>query len=129
MAPPLSPEEKQLIKATVPILEQHGPELTSRFYRRMLHDNEELKSVFSLTKMETERQPRALAYSLLAYAKNIDNLAPLADFVENGVCFSFLVLAFALPACLLARYLMESVNYGFLLFVSVPQACIPRHPA
>lgn len=39
----------------------------------------------SLTKMETMRQPRALAYSLLAYAQNIDDLAPLAGFVEN-VC-------------------------------------------
>lgn len=35
--------------------------------------------------METKRQPRALAYSLLAYAQNIDDLTPLAGFVE-GVC-------------------------------------------
>lgn len=42
----LTTQEKALIKATVPILQAHGPELTSRFYRRMLGENEELKNVF-----------------------------------------------------------------------------------
>lgn len=35
--------------------------------------------------METNRQPRALAYSLLVYAQNIDDLTPLAAYVED-VC-------------------------------------------
>lgn len=42
----LTPDEKKLIKATVPILQAHGVELTDRFYHRMLDAHTELKSVF-----------------------------------------------------------------------------------
>lgn len=81
---PLTAQEKELIKATVPILKESGTALTKQFYSKMLGDNPELKNTFSLTKMETDRQPKALAFSLLAYAQNIDDLTPLSGFVENG---------------------------------------------
>lgn len=81
---PLTTQEKELIKATVPILKQSGTALTKQFYSKMLEGHPELKNTFSLTKMETDRQPKALAFSLLAYAQNIDDLTPLGGFVEDG---------------------------------------------
>ena len=44
----LTPRQIELIKATVPVLREHGVALTSHFYKRMLNGNPELKNVLSL---------------------------------------------------------------------------------
>ncbi len=38
-----------IVKSTVPILEQHGNEITKRFYKRMFDNNPELKNIFNQT--------------------------------------------------------------------------------
>ena len=38
---------KNLVKATVPVLKEHGVALTRHFYARMFSHNPELKSVFN----------------------------------------------------------------------------------
>lgn len=79
---PLTPEQVQIIKATVPILAEHGNTITTRFYGNMLRENPELNNIFSNTHQVTGHQPRALAMSLYAYASNIDDLGVLSPTVE-----------------------------------------------
>ncbi|KAF9635202.1 hypothetical protein BFW01_g6097 [Lasiodiplodia theobromae] len=79
---PLTPEQAKIIKATVPILAEHGNTITTRFYGNMLRENPDLNNVFSNTHQATGHQPRALALSLYAYASNIDDLGVLSPAVE-----------------------------------------------
>ncbi|KAH7036826.1 globin-like protein [Macrophomina phaseolina] len=79
---PLTPDQVQIIKATVPILAEHGNTITTRFYQNMLRENPDLNNIFSNTHQVTGHQPRALAMSLYAYASNIDDLGVLSPAVE-----------------------------------------------
>ena len=69
----LTHHQLELIKATVPILQQHGVALTSCMYSRMLRDNPELRQVFNQGHQRTGRQQASLAAAVLAYAQNIEN--------------------------------------------------------
>jgi nitric oxide dioxygenase len=79
---PLTSEQVQIIKATVPVLAQHGETITTKFYADMLEAHPELRNVFNNTHQATGHQPRALAGSLYAYASNIDDLGKLSPAVE-----------------------------------------------
>lgn len=81
----LTESQKEIIKASVPVLEQSGELLTSKFYNYMLENYPEVKPFFNPSNQRTKRQPKILAFALLNYAKNIDNLAPLLGFVKQIV--------------------------------------------
>mmetsp|Transcript_5645 Transcript_5645/g.5598 ORF Transcript_5645/g.5598 Transcript_5645/m.5598 type:complete len:404 (-) Transcript_5645:2696-3907(-) len=81
----LTPREKELIKASIPILEQSGDVLTSKFYNHMLTDFPEVRPFFNESHQKDLKQPKILAFALLNYAKNIDDLAPLTAFVNQIV--------------------------------------------
>lgn len=49
---PLSEAQKKLVKSTAPVLEQHGGEITKRFYKQMLEKNPELKNIFNHSKQQ-----------------------------------------------------------------------------
>ncbi len=72
---------RELVKATIPVLKEHGVALTTHFYQRMFRHNPELQQIFNRSHNETGKQPTALALSVLAYAENIDNPAVLAPVV------------------------------------------------
>jgi nitric oxide dioxygenase len=78
----LTREQIQIIKATAPILLEHGKTITVLFYDNMLHEHEELKNVFNIANQKNEHQPIALATALYAYATHIDDLGALAPAVE-----------------------------------------------
>ncbi|KAF9886351.1 hypothetical protein FE257_011496 [Aspergillus nanangensis] len=78
----LSPEQVQIIQATVPILVEHGTTITTVFYKNMLEAHPELHTVFNTSNQVNGHQPRALAGALYAYAANIDNLGALGPAVE-----------------------------------------------
>jgi nitric oxide dioxygenase len=78
----LTPTQVQIIKATVPVLAQHGEAITTKFYIDLLEANPDLKNVFNNTHQASGRQPRALAGALYAYAANIDNLGALSPALE-----------------------------------------------
>lgn len=78
----LTPDQAAIIKATVPVLAEHGLTITTKFYADMIAAHPELKSVFNNTHQATGHQPRALAGALYAYAANIDNLGALSPAVE-----------------------------------------------
>ncbi|KAF2243594.1 globin-like protein [Trematosphaeria pertusa] len=82
MAPALTPSQAAVIKATVPVLAQHGETITRKFYGDMLTAHPELKNIFNNTHQATGHQPRALAGALYAYAANIDDLGKLGPAVE-----------------------------------------------
>lgn len=50
--PPLSDHQKELIKATVPVLQQHGNEITKVFYKTMIDENPELRNIFNHSKQQ-----------------------------------------------------------------------------
>ena len=79
----LSQEQVSIIKSTVPILRDHGNEITRRFYKNMLGDVPELNNVFNHTNQINGSQAAALAGSLCAYAANIDNLGALSPAMER----------------------------------------------
>jgi nitric oxide dioxygenase len=75
---PLSEEHKNIVKATIPILEGGGELLTKHFYGIMLNEFPEVASFFNKTHQSSGEQPRALANAVLGYAKNIDHLENIA---------------------------------------------------
>lgn len=76
------PEQIALIKATVPVLVEHGNTITTVFYRNMLQAHPELNTVFNTPNQVNGHQPRALAGALYAYATHIDDLGALSAAVE-----------------------------------------------
>ena len=77
---------RELVKATIPVLKEHGVALTTYFYQRMFRHNPELNHLFNRSHSETGKQPTALALSVLAYAENIDDpsvLAPVINLIAN----------------------------------------------
>lgn len=79
----LNEQHINIIKSTIPLLENAGPALTQHFYQRMFSHNPELKDIFNMTHQKTGRQGVALFEAIAAYAKNIDNLAALTSAVER----------------------------------------------
>ncbi|MGC0154743.1 NO-inducible flavohemoprotein [Chromobacterium vaccinii] len=73
----LSEQTRSLVKATVPVLQQHGVALTSHFYRRMFEHNPELRNLFNQGHQHSGQQQQALAMAVLAYAQHIDDPSPL----------------------------------------------------
>src|SRR5690625_1986023 len=64
----------ELVKATVPILEVHGDEITSRFYQLMFENHPELKNIFNQTNQRKGDQSKALANTVYAAAAHIEQL-------------------------------------------------------
>ncbi len=83
MAAQLTPEQVAIVKATAPVLKEHGSTITQIFYDTMIDENPELRNIFNKTSHVTGRQPRALAGAVLAYATYIDDLPKLAAAVER----------------------------------------------
>ena len=80
---PLTPDQVQLIKATVPILRQYGKEITTSFYKDLLTDHPALNDIFNQASQANGHQASALADSLYAYASHINDLGVLAPAVER----------------------------------------------
>ena len=73
----------EIIKSTVPVLQEKGVEITKYFYKTMFENNPEVKPMFDMDKQESGAQPIALANAILAAAKNIDNLEAIMPAVES----------------------------------------------
>lgn len=70
----LSQETINIIKSTVPVLEEHGKTITTTFYKNMFEAHPELLNVFNHINQSQGRQQTALANTVYAAAANIDNL-------------------------------------------------------
>ncbi len=78
----LSPTTIAVVKATAPVLAEHGPAITAAMYRRLFQD-EQIRRLFNHANQQSGAQVNALAGAILAYARNIENLAALAPAVER----------------------------------------------
>jgi nitric oxide dioxygenase len=74
----LSAKTIALVKATVPVLQAHGEDITRHFYPLMFREHPEVKAFFNQAHQASGAQPRALAGAVLAYAAHIDRLDELA---------------------------------------------------
>ena len=84
MARTLSDSTIATVKATAPVLQQHGVEITTAMYKR-LFVNEEVKAMFDMAAQESGEQPKRLAAAILGYAQNIDKLQNLDATVQRMV--------------------------------------------
>lgn len=75
--------QKELIKATVPILREHGVALTTHFYNRMFTHNPELKNLFNMGNQGNGKQQLSLALAVLAYAEHIEDPSVLVNAVTK----------------------------------------------
>jgi nitric oxide dioxygenase len=76
-------KHKELVKATVPVLKEHGVLLTTHFYRRVFTFNPELKNTFNMGNQQNGKQQTALAMAVLAYAEHIDDPSVLLPVLEK----------------------------------------------
>ncbi|WP_404450765.1 NO-inducible flavohemoprotein [Virgibacillus necropolis] len=73
----------EIIKATVPVLEEHGAEITKVFYQRMFENHPELKNIFNQTNQRKGDQSKALADTVYAAAYHIDQLETIIPTVKQ----------------------------------------------
>ncbi|MET1113508.1 MAG: NO-inducible flavohemoprotein [Comamonas sp.] len=75
----LTAEQRAIVQSTVPLLEAGGEALITHFYQRLLGGHPEVRALFNSTHQKSGAQPRALAFSVLMYAKHIDRLENLGN--------------------------------------------------
>ncbi|KUJ61400.1 dihydropteridine reductase [Flavobacteriaceae bacterium CRH] len=79
----MNPQQKELIKATIPILRASGEDLTNYFYARMFKNHPELRNMFNMGNQANGRQKSALANAVLAYAENIEDPSVLIGVLKG----------------------------------------------
>ncbi|MGB0360572.1 MAG: globin domain-containing protein, partial [Endozoicomonas sp.] len=79
----LHPNTVEIIKSTVPLLEEHGNTITDVFYDRLFTNYPFLKNIFNMANQGKGDQSRALADAVLSYAKNIENIKSLLPVVQR----------------------------------------------
>ncbi|MFE3872633.1 NO-inducible flavohemoprotein [Flavobacterium sp. ZS1P70] len=79
----MNASQKELVKATVPILKTNGNDLISYFYQRMLKSNPDLKNIFNMANQASGKQQNALTGAVLAYAENIDDPSVLINVLKS----------------------------------------------
>lgn len=79
----LSEKTIEVVKSTVPVLKEHGVEITTTFYKNMFAKHPEIKDMFDMGKQESGQQPKALAMMVLTAAQNIDKLETLLPAVKK----------------------------------------------
>ncbi|WP_313798752.1 NO-inducible flavohemoprotein [Cytobacillus sp.] len=72
-----------IIKSTVPVLEQHGEAITKTFYELMFNNHPELLNIFNHANQKQGRQQKALASTVYAAAKYIDQLEAILPAVTQ----------------------------------------------
>lgn len=72
-----------IVKSTVPVLKEHGLEITKTFYKILFENHPEVMPLFNMDKQSNGKQPEALAMVVLAAAQNIDNLEVLLPAVKK----------------------------------------------
>ncbi len=107
----MSPEQISIIQATVPILETGGEALTTHFYKIMLSDHPEVRSLFNQAHQQQGTQARALANAILRYARCINNLGGMgnlpAQIIQKHVALQILPEHYPIVGTCLLRAIRE----------------------
>lgn len=75
----LSDKDKEIVKSTYPVLQEHGVVITTRMYEKLFDEYPETKAFFANTR---DGQAERLANAILAFCKNIDNIDALHASVD-----------------------------------------------
>jgi nitric oxide dioxygenase len=109
--PVLNDTQRTIVKATVPLLETGGEALTTHFYRIMLAEYPTVRPLFNQAHQASGEQPRALANSVLMYAKHIDRLEGLggllAQIINKHVSLQVLPEHYPIVGACLLRAIRE----------------------
>ncbi|KKB62785.1 dihydropteridine reductase [Robbsia andropogonis] len=81
----LTPDQRDIVKATVPLLETGGETLTRHFYEMLLREHPDVRPFFNQANQVDGAQQRALARGVLMYARHIDNLEALGPLVSQVI--------------------------------------------
>ncbi|WP_348269777.1 NO-inducible flavohemoprotein [Edaphobacter paludis] len=76
-------QQKEIVQATVPVLQQYGEAITTVFYTTLFEENPSLFNIFNPANQQNGGQARSLAASILAYAAHIDRLDQLGGMVNR----------------------------------------------
>ena len=79
----LTNETIKIVESTIPLLAEHGEEITRHFYDKLLTENPELKNVFNPSNQAQGGQAKALAGAVFAYANNLNDLSVLLPTVAR----------------------------------------------
>lgn len=79
----LTAEQTEIIKATVPVLQQHGEAVTRTFYRNLFAAHPQLYNIFNPANQHNGGQQRSLAAAVLAYAQHIENPQVLSHMLNR----------------------------------------------
>ena len=79
----LTNKTKEVIKATVPIIEENAVELTKKLYPLLFTRNPSIKIFFNRAHVRNGTQPRAFTASIIEYANNIDNLEAIKPLIND----------------------------------------------
>lgn len=79
----LSTKTIEVVKSTVPVLEQHGQTITKQFYKLLFTNNPELLNIFNHANQKQGRQQTALANAVYAAAAHIDRLETILPVVKQ----------------------------------------------
>ena len=79
----LSSQTVQIIKATLPMVRDHGVEVTNVFYDNLLTEHSELNEIFNQDNQINGHQARALAGAVYAYAQNIETPEVLEPMIKH----------------------------------------------
>lgn len=77
----LDEKTKEIVKSTIPFLQDKGTEITSIFYQNMFQAHPELLNIFNQNNQREGTQSKALANMVLAAAMNIDDLSVIKPYV------------------------------------------------
>ena len=95
----MNEKQIEIVRSTVPLLEERGVELTRYFYKRMLKGDSQVEKFFNPSHLHNGGQQEALAGAICAYAKHIDNpRTPINNFfildiinLHSGVSYHYLI--------------------------------------
>lgn len=73
------------IKASVPVLREHGVAITTVFYANLFKAHPELRNVFNMRNQADGIQQQSLAAAVFAYAANFENPSALAPVITRIV--------------------------------------------
>lgn len=83
----MSPDTVEIVKATAPVLKEHGEKITQRMYEIAFQARPDTRRFFENTWMvnaeEGRKQAGRLANAVYAYASHIDELEKLGGVVEH----------------------------------------------
>jgi nitric oxide dioxygenase len=79
----LSPNQRLLIEASVPVLREYGLAISRLFYARLFEEQPQLLNLFNQGNQANGAQQGSLAAAVLAYAANIDNPGALRPVIAR----------------------------------------------